>query len=123
MWRQSPSSFGFSEHLLVALADHAYSARFGTFLLDCERDRDEAGLPTSTVSLWSYVLHPNEVNRFTNAQFVPRAAPLPSSGDGDVNASETPQMLQLGDAAITLLPDTRDEAMVVWPYWAAKWCT
>jgi len=116
VWRQAPAAFEFSEALLVALADHAYAGRFGTFLYDCERDRVTARLRETTVSLWSYVLHPAVVGRFTNARYV-----APAEWDGGGGGGGGGAALLLGDATTTLLPDTRDEALAVWPLWASKW--
>ncbi|KAI9908181.1 hypothetical protein PsorP6_004554 [Peronosclerospora sorghi] len=37
--RQYPTEFEFNERFLLALADHVYSCKFGTFMFDCERQR------------------------------------------------------------------------------------
>jgi hypothetical protein len=54
--RLFPSAFEFSPRLLLLIAHHAYSCRFGTFLYNCERERVHAGLPYKTPSLWGYIL-------------------------------------------------------------------
>ena len=53
--QQYPCSVEFSEDLLLLLFDHAYSCRFGTFLYDCERERQHAGVAARTASVWSFV--------------------------------------------------------------------
>lgn len=37
--RQFPTECEFNERLLLTLADHVYSCKFGTFMFDCERQR------------------------------------------------------------------------------------
>jgi myotubularin-related protein 1/2 len=37
--RQFPTECEFNEKLLLALADHVYSCKYGTFMFDCERQR------------------------------------------------------------------------------------
>ncbi|KAI9915929.1 hypothetical protein PsorP6_008324 [Peronosclerospora sorghi] len=37
--RQYPTECEFNERFLLALADHVYSCKFGTFMFDCERQR------------------------------------------------------------------------------------
>jgi Myotubularin-like phosphatase domain len=54
--RQFPDEFEFNERLLVLLAEHSYSALFGTFLFDTERERWTNGVYTRTESLWSEAL-------------------------------------------------------------------
>lgn len=36
IWHQMPSQFEFSDELLVFLAHHTYSCKYGTFLLNCD---------------------------------------------------------------------------------------
>jgi myotubularin-related protein 1/2 len=52
--KQNPDAFEFNEALLLLLADHLRSGWFGTFLMDCERERraPELRLADRTVSLW-----------------------------------------------------------------------
>ena len=102
---QFPTSFEFNERLLVALAEHSTSGRFGTFLFDCERQRVEAGLSTLTHSLWSVVLAPEGVSMYTNPSFAP-APPVPGRGPL---------------AAHMLVPEFNPEQLLVWPLWVAKW--
>ena len=39
--RQFPTCFEFNETFLIAICDHMYSGRFGTFLDDLSKDRME----------------------------------------------------------------------------------
>jgi myotubularin-related protein 9 len=55
IFSQFPCSFEFTEGLLAVLADHALASTFGTFLADCEREREELRVREHTVSLWSYL--------------------------------------------------------------------
>ncbi|KAJ8008686.1 hypothetical protein DPEC_G00080990 [Dallia pectoralis] len=64
--RQFPCSFQFSEHFLVLLFEHAYASQFGTFLGNCASDRVNLKLSQKTVSLWSWMNHPQEMERLSN---------------------------------------------------------
>ncbi|KAL3666673.1 hypothetical protein V7S43_008302 [Phytophthora oleae] len=50
-----PSYFEFNEGLLLMLADALHSCRFGTFLFDCKKHRQEANLENRTASVWTWV--------------------------------------------------------------------
>ncbi|KAK8798785.1 hypothetical protein WA158_007869 [Blastocystis sp. Blastoise] len=66
---QYPTVFEFNENLLLFLADHFYSGRFGTFLYDCERQKMERSGKTKTVSIWTYVNDPANIQQFMNNQY------------------------------------------------------
>mmetsp|Transcript_35675 Transcript_35675/g.72716 ORF Transcript_35675/g.72716 Transcript_35675/m.72716 type:complete len:885 (+) Transcript_35675:54-2708(+) len=53
--RTFPTHFEFNPRFLLCIAENLASCRFGTFLVSCERDRQEASLRTKTVSIWSYL--------------------------------------------------------------------
>ncbi|XP_078601978.1 phosphatidylinositol-3,5-bisphosphate 3-phosphatase MTMR6-like isoform X1 [Branchiostoma floridae x Branchiostoma japonicum] len=53
--QQFPCAFQFNESFLLTLHDHAYSCQFGTFLGNCQREREELSLSTKTYSLWGYM--------------------------------------------------------------------
>ena len=53
--QQFPTAFEFSQEFLSDIVYHTFSARFGTFLGNCEKEREELKLKTMTVSLWSYL--------------------------------------------------------------------
>lgn len=64
--RQFPCSFQFGEAFLLLLFEHAYASQFGTFMGNCAADRAKQKLSQKTVSLWSWVNRPEELERFTN---------------------------------------------------------
>lgn len=66
---QFPSSFEFNEKLLLKLAHHCYTCRFGTFLMNSYKERKEARVFKSTPSVWSYVL--SRFKLFLNPYFIP----------------------------------------------------
>ena len=47
---QFPTSFEFSDELLIAIADEMHSCRFGTFLYNCEREVNTHSLVCSLCS-------------------------------------------------------------------------
>jgi myotubularin-related protein 1/2 len=51
--RQMPNAMEFNEHFLITIIDHLYSCRFGTFLCNTERERQE--LKKQTISLWTWI--------------------------------------------------------------------
>jgi hypothetical protein len=106
IWRQMPGEFEFNENMLIALAEHVYSGRFGTFLYDCEKDRKAAHVYDRTVSMWSYILHPVYRMDFINPAFV---AP--------VENTVSDASFRLGTHLLLPSPDS----VVLWPYWISKW--
>jgi myotubularin-related protein 1/2 len=77
---QFPLDFEFNEAMLLEVADHLFSGRFGTFLFNNERERKEQELETKTASLWSYI--DSEGARFQNPFYEPSHATTmyPSTG-------------------------------------------
>ncbi|MEE6477210.1 hypothetical protein FKM82_011412 [Ascaphus truei] len=67
--RQFPCSFQFNERFLIMLFEHAYASQFGTFLGNSECERSKLKLQQKTMSLWSWVNQPNDINKFTNPLF------------------------------------------------------
>ena len=63
-----PSHFEFGSPLLCCIADHLISGRFGTFLCDNEREREELRLRSRTPSLWEYVGKNRQI--FTSAAYL-----------------------------------------------------
>ena len=53
--RQFPHGFEFNQELLLAIMDHVYSNRFGTFLYNCEAERRSQHLRETTESFWTWV--------------------------------------------------------------------
>uniref|UniRef100_A0A8C4N844 phosphatidylinositol-3,5-bisphosphate 3-phosphatase n=1 Tax=Eptatretus burgeri TaxID=7764 RepID=A0A8C4N844_EPTBU len=68
--QQFPTAFEFNEAFLITVLDHHYSCLFGTFLCNSESSRLMQGVPSGTVSLWSYI-NTRAVD-FTNPLYVPR---------------------------------------------------
>lgn len=69
--RQYPSSFEFNEEFLIFLFEHAYASEFGSFLGNCEADKAKYNVKNNTVSLWSYVNHPEVLSTFVSACYQP----------------------------------------------------
>jgi hypothetical protein len=64
---QFPTAFEYNDAMLLDVADNLWSCRFGTFLLNCDRERDDMDLSKKTTSLWSFVDH--ERARYVNPHF------------------------------------------------------
>ncbi|ETK87943.1 hypothetical protein, variant 1 [Phytophthora nicotianae CJ01A1] len=67
--RQYPTECEFNESFLLALADHVYSCKFGTFMFDCERQRKDFFAKHRVFSIWSEINTQSE--RFTNHMYAP----------------------------------------------------
>jgi hypothetical protein len=65
MQAQHPCAFEFDASLLDVIADHVFSCRFGTFLFDCEAERERHRVKSRTTSLWTFVNA--HAGRFMNA--------------------------------------------------------
>lgn len=91
MMHAYPTAFEFTDHFLINIFEHSYASEFGTFLYDSERDRHHSQLRKRTVSLWSYINHPEILSTFMNPLYVPLAQPLwpVISGVIHVSASNT----------------------------------
>ena len=74
--RQFPTAFEYNENVLIAIADEAYSCRFGTFLDNCERERIERGRIEKTASLWTYLLDPSHGETFYQRVYEPSSSVL-----------------------------------------------
>jgi len=66
---QFPHEFEFEPKLLVDIADHLFSCRFGTFLFDNESDRRRFRIRERTVSIWTEILNQREI--YINSDFDP----------------------------------------------------
>uniref|UniRef100_A0A6I8SG92 Myotubularin-related protein 9 n=1 Tax=Xenopus tropicalis TaxID=8364 RepID=A0A6I8SG92_XENTR len=84
--RQFPCSFQFNERLLITLYEHAYASQFGTFL-GSPVCMNKLKLSQKTLSLWSWVNQPSEINKFLN--------PLYEANGLVIWPSVAPQSLQL----------------------------
>lgn len=74
--RQYPSCLEFNEQFLIFLFEHAYASEFGSFLGNNEEERRNFGVKMRTVSLWSYVNHPQVLPAFLNCIYEPYDQPL-----------------------------------------------
>eukprot|EP00468_Gymnochlora_sp_CCMP2014_P010050 CAMPEP_0167748744 /NCGR_PEP_ID=MMETSP0110_2-20121227/5008_1 /TAXON_ID=629695 /ORGANISM="Gymnochlora sp., Strain CCMP2014" /LENGTH=898 /DNA_ID=CAMNT_0007633793 /DNA_START=117 /DNA_END=2813 /DNA_ORIENTATION=+ len=64
--RQHPAQFEFTEEFLIAILDHLYDCRFGTFLYNWESERFKANYKKKTESLWTHILSSSQADDFTN---------------------------------------------------------
>lgn len=71
--QQYPHAFEFSEELLITLMEHAYSGRFGNFLLNSNKEREEHKLHEISPSIWTYIL--TNVSAFKNPFYQPEKEP------------------------------------------------
>lgn len=55
LWRQHPTWFEFNAKTLEVIADHVFSARFGTFMGNCDRERHTMNTVERTRSLWTFL--------------------------------------------------------------------
>ncbi|KAF1334697.1 Alpha-1,3-mannosyltransferase, partial [Globisporangium splendens] len=96
--RQFPSECEFNDQLLLALADHIYSCKYGTFMFDSERQRKEIFAKHRVFSIWSEINSHSE--KFTNQLYAP---------------SETPPAV--------LLPSTLSKNIKLWKGYFCRWDT
>merc|ERR1719420_2874230 len=64
---QFPQAFQFNSKYLIAIHDHVYSCQFGTFIGNCQRERQELKLSEKTYSLWGFLT--NSADEFVNPLF------------------------------------------------------
>lgn len=69
-------SFEFNEEFLIALFDNVYASEFGTFLGNCQLDRENLFLSSRTASFWSFVHYPENFNNFLNPLYEQNKAVL-----------------------------------------------
>ena len=66
---QFPQLFEFKGSMLLYIAKEIQNCKYGTFLGNCAKDREELEVRTRTASMWSYIL--SEHQKFRNALFNP----------------------------------------------------
>lgn len=54
------TNFQFNERFLITIQEHVYSCQYGTFIGNCERQREELNLRQKTYSLWGYIVSHND---------------------------------------------------------------
>ncbi|KAI5459999.1 protein-tyrosine phosphatase-like protein [Mariannaea sp. PMI_226] len=67
--RQNPTRFEFNERFLRRLLYHLYSCQYGTFLYNCEKQRQDARVAERTSSVWDYFLC--RKSEFSNPDYDP----------------------------------------------------
>ncbi|KAH3743660.1 Myotubularin 1 [Pelomyxa schiedti] len=101
--QQFPTAFEFNGSLLILLSDSAYSCRFGNFLFNNDKDRQEAAAsrpgPHSLPSIWAHVTAHGQ--DYTNGQY---QRPHPHS--------TTP---------LVLLPSASPLVLHLWPDYYLRW--
>jgi hypothetical protein len=70
---QFPMHFEYNEQMLMFIAEEIFTHKYGTFLVNCERERDMLKIDKKTESIWTYVLLHKE--RFTNKFYQKDAMP------------------------------------------------
>jgi hypothetical protein len=65
-----PCHIEFSSTFLTTIMDEVYNCRFGTFLYDCEAERNH--VRHKTVSLWTYIYSPSVIDLYRNPLYVTR---------------------------------------------------
>ncbi|KAK4879296.1 hypothetical protein RN001_007442 [Aquatica leii] len=75
LYNQFPCSFEFTTHMLVLLFEHSYFSQFGTFLGNCEADRENLNI-SKTISLWSYLNRPDILTSLLNPMYDPNKATI-----------------------------------------------
>ncbi|KAF5269257.1 hypothetical protein FQR65_LT02558 [Abscondita terminalis] len=75
LYHQFPCSFEFTTHMLVLLFEHSYFSQFGTFLGNCEADRENLKI-SKTISLWSYLNRPDILTSLLNPMYEPNKATI-----------------------------------------------
>eukprot|EP00736_Rhodelphis_marinus_P000868 Rmarinus@m.28156 len=107
MTRQFPSAFEFNDELLQFIAENIYTCRFGTFLFNCEQEREHSNALALTRSMWSYVL--SNASTFKN----PFYSPTTTSDASDQDAVLRPCTRAHG----VLRVDYHLLNINVWPYY------
>jgi hypothetical protein len=79
-----PLAFEFSSELLIFIASEMYSNKFGTFIQNCEKQKQTLKLAELTESMWTYVL--TEKHRFMNKFY---SGPQPIISQINLTASFT----------------------------------
>ncbi|XP_026211548.1 PH-GRAM_MTMR9 and Myotub-related domain-containing protein isoform X2 [Anabas testudineus] len=87
LWRQFPLALGFSEALLLRLANEAYASDYGTFLCNSDQERCAVEVKEKTHCLFQALLRPKHRDYYSN--------PLYERTELAIWPSVHPQSLQL----------------------------
>ncbi|XP_038127544.1 myotubularin-related protein 9-like [Cyprinodon tularosa] len=71
LWRQFPLALGFSEALLLRLANEVYASDYGTFLCNNDQERCALGVKDRTHCLFWALLRPSERDYYSNPLYEP----------------------------------------------------
>lgn len=71
IYKQFPNSFEFNEKFLITIFEHSYSSQYGTFLYNCIKQQKEYNFKLKTVSLWSFINLPSNIENFINPTYEP----------------------------------------------------
>ncbi|XP_026481197.1 myotubularin-related protein 9-like [Ctenocephalides felis] len=71
--KQFSLSFEFTIDYLIELFEQSYFSQYGTFLGDCEKERQFFKLFTRTTSLWSYLNRPDIIVKYLNPVYEPNS--------------------------------------------------
>lgn len=71
IYKQFPNSFEFNENFLITIFEHSYSSQYGTFLYNCVKQQKEYNFKSRTVSLWSFINLPSNIENFINPTYEP----------------------------------------------------
>ncbi|XP_046864897.1 myotubularin-related protein 9-like [Xenia sp. Carnegie-2017] len=63
---QYQCSFEFNDKFLQVIFENAYSSNFGTFLGNCEQEREKHKVRLKTISLWNHLNHPDVLTPYLN---------------------------------------------------------
>eukprot|EP00468_Gymnochlora_sp_CCMP2014_P000629 CAMPEP_0167743182 /NCGR_PEP_ID=MMETSP0110_2-20121227/1870_1 /TAXON_ID=629695 /ORGANISM="Gymnochlora sp., Strain CCMP2014" /LENGTH=1717 /DNA_ID=CAMNT_0007627517 /DNA_START=148 /DNA_END=5301 /DNA_ORIENTATION=- len=110
IWRQAPHKFEYNEYTLEFLANELVACKYGTFLFDCEKQRNEYLVRQSTVSVWTYVRTHKE--KFINPLYLP-AANAPIQYEKNLKKTNLKQAQQSEVLIINMDPRNFE----VWPYY------
>ncbi|XP_038127498.1 myotubularin-related protein 9-like isoform X2 [Cyprinodon tularosa] len=72
LWRQFPLALGFSEALLLRLANEVYASDYGTFLCNNDQERCALGVKDRTHCLFWALLRPSERDYYSNPLYEPK---------------------------------------------------
>ncbi|KPM10056.1 myotubularin-related protein 6-like protein [Sarcoptes scabiei] len=81
---QHPCAFEFNERFLIMINDFVYNVQFGTFLCNCEKEREELRLSQRTYSVWAYL----------DEHRIEYLNPLYRNDDSMLQISVAPQMIR-----------------------------
>uniref|UniRef100_A0A0K0F664 BcDNA.GH04637 (inferred by orthology to a D. melanogaster protein) n=1 Tax=Strongyloides venezuelensis TaxID=75913 RepID=A0A0K0F664_STRVS len=65
--RQNPRAFEFNERWLIEMNEYVYSCEYGTFIGNCEKDRNDLKVVETTPSVWDYF--DEHINDYKNPFF------------------------------------------------------